>query len=362
MTERPLPRTDSSGVDATVRARIPWSRRTLLWVLFFGIAAGLGYPILNRYDPRVTPGIIDVSSYGQIISDGPGMSGRNSYRVLQPMVGKPVYWLVKDGIGPWQPVCFALLVSAAAFVATTLVLVTILGAKVIDTPAAWILAPMLYACTFWVPNGMLAGLVDASEACMLAILAWTLLTRRWPLLPVVGLLGALSKETFVPLATAFAVAWWIALSRRERRADVRALAWIAGMALVSVAMPTVVRMVVDHRLVWPWVLAMQQKSPSSIGANFRRLVLDPGLYYPFVWLAPLALPGWRRIPGSWIVGALASAATAFSLALFHDAGGTNVGRAMFNALGVPMSLAAATTLLEITGSAVHAPRSSGVGR
>lgn len=340
----------SAGAGGSVRAartRAPWSRWVALWALFFAIGGGLGYPILNRYDPTMTPGIGDVFSYGQIITERPGLSGRNSYRVLQPMVGKPIYWLVENGFGPWRPVSVALLVSAAAFLATTLALLVLLGTRCIRDRAVWMLAPLLYVCTFWVPNGMLAGLVDASEACVLTLLAWTLLTRRWWLLPLVGVIGGLAKETFVPLSAVFAGTWWLVICGTQRRREWRAMAGIAAMALLALAMPTLVRLAVDSQVVWPWMIGAQLKSQATLAARARQLFFDPGLYYPFVWLGPLAAWSWRRIPPPWLAGALASAGTAVALALYANAGGSNAGRPMFNVLGGPLSLAAATTLLRL---------------
>jgi hypothetical protein len=321
----------------------------MLWVLFFLICCGLGYPILNRYDPRTTPGIIDVFSYGQIIESGPGLSGRNSYRVLQPLVARPVYLLAKGGVRQWRPVCLALLASAATFVATTLVLLLAVGARSLPDAPSLVLAPFLYVCTFWVPNGMLAGLVDASEACVLMLLTWCLIARRSWLLPLVGVLGGLAKETFIPLSAVYAGAWWLVLAAKERRLHGRMLAGIVGMTVAATSMPTLVRLVVAGKLEWPWQLATALASSRPLGDRLLWLVSDPGFYLPFVWLAPLALWSLRRLPRPWLVAASAAAATAFVLGLYADAGGTNVSRPLFNILGAPMSIAAAATLAGIVG-------------
>ena len=39
------------------RTKIATARLALLFCVFFLIACGLGYPILNRFDPRQTPGL-----------------------------------------------------------------------------------------------------------------------------------------------------------------------------------------------------------------------------------------------------------------------------------------------------------------
>src|SRR5579862_261969 len=51
--------------DRTLSSR----RLAGMFCLFFLIAMGLGYPILNRYDPRQTPGLVDVRSYAAIVTN-----------------------------------------------------------------------------------------------------------------------------------------------------------------------------------------------------------------------------------------------------------------------------------------------------
>jgi hypothetical protein len=42
-----------------------------LWLLFFLISSGLGYPALNRYDPRQA--LPDAAVYAQIATQGPAL-------------------------------------------------------------------------------------------------------------------------------------------------------------------------------------------------------------------------------------------------------------------------------------------------
>ncbi len=110
------------------------------------------------------------------------------------------------------------------------------------------------------------------------MLAWALATRRWWLLPLIGVLGGLAKETFIPLSIALAGTWWLVLALEERRLDARAAVGIVSMAVAAIAMPTIVRLAVERDVVWPWALAAQQRSHASPAANLRRIVADPGFY------------------------------------------------------------------------------------
>jgi hypothetical protein len=78
----------SSPVErvCTVSPRPPGpglSRSILLWGVLFLICLGLGYPTLNRYDPRKL--LPDSASYCRLVTEGPGtVKGYFRFRVLEP--------------------------------------------------------------------------------------------------------------------------------------------------------------------------------------------------------------------------------------------------------------------------------------
>jgi thiosulfate reductase cytochrome b subunit len=70
------------------RVKIASARAALLFCIFFLIACGLGYPVLNRFDPRQTPGLSDVKTYASLVTgtaspDAEDMRFRR-FRVLVP--------------------------------------------------------------------------------------------------------------------------------------------------------------------------------------------------------------------------------------------------------------------------------------
>ena len=83
--------------------------RVILWALFFLICLGLGYPTLNRYDPRIAPGVADSEGYYSMVIGTTG-AGDESHRVLVPYLARPIYWLSNNRTHTWSPVFFALLV------------------------------------------------------------------------------------------------------------------------------------------------------------------------------------------------------------------------------------------------------------
>ena len=110
--------------------KITVARMAGLFCLFLLIAWGLGYPTLNRYDPRQTPGLTDVQSYAALVTGAPTLdAGHLRFRVLVPWVARPFYQLAKGRFGSWDPVMFGLLVADALFVAGTALLIVVLGTR-----------------------------------------------------------------------------------------------------------------------------------------------------------------------------------------------------------------------------------------
>src|SRR5437016_3434678 len=170
----------------------------LLWGLFFLICFGLGYPTLNRYDPRKS-GNPDALEYYQLVEGNPQAVPEHSrYRVLVPYLAKPFYWLAKGHVGIWNPVFFGLLVANSIFSATSACRLVIIGYRVLNDYGIALVGALLYLVSFNVPNHHLAGLIDSGEACLMLAVSWAIVTDRWSVLPIFGMLGALAKVAIVP--------------------------------------------------------------------------------------------------------------------------------------------------------------------
>lgn len=159
-------------------ARISTARVALLFCVFFLIACGLGYPVLNRFDPRLTPGLTDVKAYASLVIGTANLDAGDKlyrgFRVLVPWVARPFYWLARGQVATWDPVMFGLLVADSLFVSGTAVLIVILGNRQLGRSAAGLVGALLYLVNFAVPNLRLVGLVDAGEGFFLLALLWCL--------------------------------------------------------------------------------------------------------------------------------------------------------------------------------------------
>lgn len=346
-------------------------RTALLWLLFFLICLGLGYPPLNRYDPGKIDGTSDVAEYHDIVvgrqppraSEASGALARlaeseNYYRVLVPYVAKPFYWLARGHLGTWDAALFGLLIANAIFTATTACLLVTIGYRLTLDSATALLGATLYLLNFCVANLNLVGLIDSAEGCFVMVIVWSLLSGRWFLLPLWGVLGTLAKETFVPLSAMFAFGWWIAEVRRDRLRLPR-LVWIGALGVASAATATIAISVAAGGLIWPWELAGYLRAGGFL-TGLRGCILSHTFWYVFIWLLPLGLVRLRRLPRPWVLGSAVAFVGALGLGAYNDAVG-NTSRALFNVAGPILSLSAAIFLAGLKGATSAHPNVTAAG-
>ena len=100
--------------------------RVLLWMVFVLICFGLGYPTLNRYDPRQQ--LPDAATYAKLAKEGQGaIASPFRFRILVPILARYVGTLAEGHSGTWDPLMFGFLVVNSIFVATTAFLISVIG-------------------------------------------------------------------------------------------------------------------------------------------------------------------------------------------------------------------------------------------
>jgi hypothetical protein len=344
--------------------KIATARLGLLFGIFFLIAAGLGYPILNRFDPRETPGLSDVKAYASLVTGTAALDAGDiryrRFRVLVPWLAQPFYLLARGRIGTWDPVMFGLLVADSLFVAGTAVLIVVLGSRKLGSTAG-LVGALLYLVNFAVPNLRLVGLVDAGEGFFLLALLWSLSELELWVLPFIGVLGALTKESFIPFSIVFTSAWWFSTLQNRSNNDENAdrarhrlsssAAWILASWAVSLAAVIGLQWWITGMFVSPlqFGFALQRGG----GQHFAVSLHDRNLWYIFLWLLPTAIPNLKRIPKSWIIPVGATCAAALVLDAYFGAvpeAGSAWGRELFSIAGPVLSLSSAIFLLSISGA------------
>ena len=312
-------------------------RRAVLWGLYFLVSLGLGYPTLNRYDPRATGGLSDTQTYYEMAVHGTAeVDPQLRSRLLVPMLARPVAELARGHVGTWDPVWFGFLMVNSFFAATTAFLLADVAWRFVSVEAVAALAGALYLLNFETANVMLSGMVDAADGCFLMAMVWSLLTGRVWWLPVWGVLGVASKETFVPLAMVFLLVWWV----RERR---HGMAMLAAAVAAAVAI-TVLQSMVSGHVMMPWEFA---ESVGQGSGHWHALVgntLDRGVVFMAIWLVPLGLLGVRKMPRQWVLGSGAAVLAALVLAVWHSSSAGAAARPYFTAAGPLLSLSAARWL------------------
>jgi hypothetical protein len=339
------------------RTKIATARLALLFCVFFLIACGLGYPILNRFDPRQTPGLSDVKIYASLVTGtatGTASSdaGHVRFRVLVPWLARPFYRLAQGRFATWDSVMFGLLVADSLFVAGTAILIVILGNRQLGSSAVGLVGALLYLVNFAVPNLRLVGLVDAGEGFFLLALLWSLSEFGLWALPVIAVLGALTKESFIPFSMVLTSAWWFSAwpdRNSDRNRTRKAAAWILTSWMLSLAAMVALQWSITGRFASPMQFGLALHRGDDYLGHLASSLHDRSLWYIFLWLLPTAIPNLKRLPKAWLIPVGATCAMAFVLdAYFGGAPGT-VGRALFSISGPVLSLSSALLLLRISG-------------
>lgn len=153
-------------------------RLVMLWLLFFSFAFALGYPTLNRYDPRIVGN--DQNAYHEMVTHTTVPDyAPFGYRLLVPSVAKPFYWLARGRSGTWDPVWFGMLVANSLFCSTFSILQLSMGFRILRNLPLALLGCTLVLMNYAVPDLWLSGYVDASEACLLMAVTVCMFTGRW---------------------------------------------------------------------------------------------------------------------------------------------------------------------------------------
>jgi len=315
----------------------------VVWGLLFLVCMGLGWPTLKFYDVRLTSS--DAAVYYDMVTGVPVTAEPHRFRVLVPYLARPFYWLAEHRIGTLEPVFFGLLVVNSLFTATTACLLIGIGWRLTCNYLLALLAATLYLQSFIVPNHQLAGLVDSSEAFMLMVLTGALLTKRWWLLPVLGVVGGLAKETFVPLAVVFASTWWLVVARHDRSRWLRAC-WVVGMGLAGLATVSLFQSLATGILVTPWDIATWERTKVDPFTGLVQSLTSHSLWYTFAWLLPLGVWSLARLPRPWVIAVAAAALAVLIMGATSDAGEA-ISRPLFSVAGPLLSLSTALTLAQL---------------
>jgi hypothetical protein len=264
------------------------------------------------------------------------------------MLARPIYHFAAGHTGGWDPLVFSFLIVNSFFTASTAWLLFEVGRSHLDEDSQIgvgipLLGSTLFLLNFAVANSMLAGLVDAAEAFFLMVAVACMYYQLWRWLPLLGILGALAKDSFVPFSILMALVWW-RCSADRRMQD---LLMIAAMGLAEFLTLIAAQSWISGHAIWPWASLTATDSPISFFLNLGRSLIARNFWYVFVWLLPLGLVGIRKMPNAWTAAAVTASTAAWLLNAYHvpaDGGSGNLGRYVFDVAGPLLSLSAAVAL------------------
>lgn len=335
-----------------------WARALLLWLVFLGICLGLGYPVLNRFDPRQVKAVSDSIDYAALV-EGPVAHAPKShrpYRVLVPLIARPFAGWVAAHYPTWNPTAAGMLASNALFMASTLLMLVYLALYSGLGAAEALLAAFCLATNFIVVNLYLVGLVDSAELCAATMLYLGLVLRRTGFVLLAGVIGGLGKETFVLLGPLAAGVYWLTSTRPHAR-GYRQLAAAVGSAALALSCVVLVRWWCGAQTVNPFALAQSMDAQRSWLDKFLDCCFSLHFFYGLYWLLPVALWGLGSIPRPLRYAAISGGAAALALGVYHDARAGNVARPIFSYAGPILCLAAGVVLARVVRAL--APAASG---
>jgi hypothetical protein len=316
-------------------ADVPRSRLLLLFLIFFFICCGLGYPVLNRIDWRQgLGGLADVVTYADLVTTRPtpDLNQHMQFRILIPYLARPIYRMAKNHIGTWDPIMFGLLVVNSFFVALTVTLLLIVVHRQLGNYAVALGSALIYLLNFAVPNLRLAGMIDAGEAFFLMAVVWSLFKEDYWMLPLWAVIGATAKESFVPFLMVFSLSWWLC-SRRGLRRPYTAAIWMVASWIAGLGSLAALQWKITHVFRSPLSFALDLHGNSGYLEHFLSSFRDRNLWYIFFWLLPLSLLQLRGLPRAWRIATAVTSATAFALDAFYGGAPGTIGRALFSIAG-----------------------------
>jgi len=319
----------------------------VIWTVFFLIAIGFGYQSVTRYDPAQSSFIDDTKIYSEIVLSGTkGITlDHRSTRVLVPFLARSVYSVVEGNIGLWNPVQFSLLFVASFFCASIVLMMISICKLLFEDERIGIVAGLIFYANFSIPNLYLSGLVDSAEAFFLLCIIYALLHQKLTLLPIIAILGALSKETFLPVGSLIIGIWWLYESFIDRKINYKNLFHIIFFVLISSVVVIALKSYALDKLTL--LVEFSEGMRTSLSFSFDRILVALRRFsYAYIWLLPLSLFRINLLPRPWLISAVLASIMIFLMGWWIGASGAAISRYMFNMLGPLLSISIAILILD----------------
>jgi hypothetical protein len=320
----------------------PAIRNTSLWLwLLFSLACfSLGYATLNRYDPAQTRGVGDSQHYFRMAEfEYSGIASPYRFRILTPtLAGSLIPLLSKLPHHSWNITSLAFLLINSLFVSFSAMMLFQLTTQAGGSGPTALIASFLYLTCFPVPNGHLAGLVDAAEGFALLALLRALSHSNTTHCVGILALSATAKESALLFCSVILIVWWVA-SRKTARSDGGiSLPWV----LASITAGILALWLVRHGIGGSPYSAHQFSTARlfGLGEGLMLSLKSRSTLYTFLFLLPAGLYGLKALPRP-LLAASATAGLVAYLAGSYANITENVARLLFNTVGPALCIASA---------------------
>jgi len=267
--------------------------------IFFLICLGLGYAVLNRFDPASLVSMNDTAFYTAIVINGiDGVSADFPDRILVPYLAHLVFLIIPK-IGSWNMVNFALLIVNSFFTSLSAMLILKMSYKITKKIEYSILSCMFFLLNFHVINFYLVSSIDSAYGFSLLLLIYSLYSQKFNYLPILAILGCMIKEVFLPVGSGFILGWIIyELYKYKNIETTRVILFISFMAIGVITIllsDLMINSGNDTFLYW----SQYTQNLSSNKVEFSLFAIFIGaikFFFTLGWVLILAIPSLKHLP------------------------------------------------------------------
>ena len=306
----------------------------ILFVLFMSICFGLGYSVMNRFNPTDMSYLDDTIFYLNIVQNGLNEfiydpSSRTT-RIVVPYIAHIVYILTPQ-IGSWNMALFAMMFVGSIFTSLNALLIYNLSNRILKNKSVALVAALLFLSNFVIPNFYLIGYIDAGYAFSFTCLIYLLLTKIYYLLPLLLVIACSIKETFLPIGSSIVFTWLVYEYISKKEANIQSLLFGAISILLAFVTVILLKSLTLETITMPWDYMGAMKNinyeTNLIDYLFNRSIR---FFYAVGVILLLAIPFAKKVPKQLFYVTCVSCFTTIFLGFWIGIGGVGYARGIFS--------------------------------
>ena len=325
----------------------------LLVGIFFLICLGLGYAVLNRFDPAILSALDDVKLYGDMIKNEVSIWNQeidNSVirnRFLVPFLAKLIYFNLPS-IGSFNMINFSLLVVNSFFTALSTLLILKMSFRITKNYEYSIISSIFFLLNFNVINFYLVGSVDSAYGLLCLLLIYSLQFNKWGILPFIAIIGCSIKEVFLPIGISLILGWLAHEYYIKKKILPMHLIFSILFMLSGIVTLISIDAYINKNIYLLWENLQSITNPTSQEFNTSSIVGELVRFiFTLGWIILLAIPSLKKLPQNLVSSTLLACLVAISLGWWVGVGGADYARFMFVPGAFLFSVGSAISLSEL---------------